>query len=50
MTKPRTVPVAKKITKTAEDIHVKILKGKSSYFYAGKDSCGLISFGAVRIS
>ena len=29
MAKPRTVPVAKKITKTAEDIHAKILKSKS---------------------
>jgi DNA topoisomerase-6 subunit A len=29
MTKLRTVPVAKKIAKAAEDIHAKILKGKS---------------------
>jgi DNA topoisomerase-6 subunit A len=29
MAKPGTVPVAKKITKTAEDIHAKILKSKS---------------------
>jgi DNA topoisomerase-6 subunit A len=29
MSKPRTVPVAKKITETAKDVHTKILKNRS---------------------
>ncbi|MGA1979247.1 MAG: hypothetical protein ABSG99_01595 [Sedimentisphaerales bacterium] len=32
MTKPRTIPVAKKITKTAGDIHAKIVKEQKLLF------------------
>jgi hypothetical protein len=48
--KAKNRPGGKKITKTAEDVHAKILKSKSFCFYAGKNSRGLISFRAVRIS
>jgi hypothetical protein len=45
--KARNRPGGKKITKIAEYIRAKILKSKSPYFYAGKDSLGLIFFWAV---